>query len=164
MGIREIPWAIPKIVEHEGFRLEPYTDTEGFITGGIGHKFTRYDFDNFSKKWSREKKMTYWQQRFEEDLDRAEATALSLIRQYEIEQTDAILYVLTDMAFILGARGLGKFRNFLNDLRRGDIEGAIQEMKYKSKGSEERSKWYRQVPRRVNSLIQILRSSNESNG
>ena len=26
------------IKKHEGYRLEPYKCTEGFLTGGIGHK------------------------------------------------------------------------------------------------------------------------------
>ena len=26
------------IRKHEGYRLEPYKCTEGFLTGGIGHK------------------------------------------------------------------------------------------------------------------------------
>lgn len=162
MGIRDISWAVAKIVEHEGFRLNPYTDHLGYITGGVGHKFTKYDFEHYRKDWSREEKTKYWGARFEEDLSRSEEAALRLADVYGIELTDKILYVLTDMAFNLGPAGLAGFRNFLAALARGDIDSAIEEMKYERKGSETHSKWYRQVPNRVDSLIQILRSSNES--
>lgn len=157
-------WQLKKIVEHEGFRLDPYTDTQGYITGGVGHKFTKEDFDNFDPNWGREEKMQYWKDKFEEDYARANRQAIALATKYDIPLNDKTLYVLSDMAFNLGGKGLSGFKNFLTDLGKGDIEGAIQEMKYTRKGSGKPSKWYKQVPNRVESLAEILRSSNESSG
>ena len=148
-----------KIIEHEGFRPDPYTDSLGFITGGIGHKFTKSDFDNFDPKWSREEKMQYWSERFEEDYERAKMGAIKIGNQYGIDMTPEKLYVLTDMNFNLGTAGVKKFKNFLSDLGKNDIEGAILEMKQVSKDNPKPSKWYKQVPNRVESLVEILRSS-----
>lgn len=163
MGLRDNDWAVKKIIQHEGFRVDPYTDTMGYITGGVGHKFTKDDFDNFNPNWTREEKMKYWEERFFEDLASAEQTARRLAARHNIRLDDEkILYVLTDMAFNLGANGLSKFGNFLKALGQGDIEWAILEMKQVSKDNPTPSRWYRQVPNRVDSLIEILRSTNES--
>jgi GH24 family phage-related lysozyme (muramidase) len=162
MGLREKEWAVKKIIEHEGFRLEPYTDTRGFITGGIGHKFTKEDFKNFNTKWPREKKEQYWADRFDEDLAKAERNAIALSNKYDIPLSDKNLYVLTDMSFNLGNEGVSKFKNFLTNLGKGKVEDAILEMKQVSKDDPTPSKWYKQVPNRVDSLVEILRSSNES--
>ena len=162
MGLRENEWAVKKIIEHEGFRVEPYTDTRGFITGGIGHKFTKEDFQNFDTKWSREKKVKYWEDRFNEDLAKAERNAIALSNKYNIPLSEKNLYVLTDMSFNLGNEGVGKFKNFLKNLGAGKTEDAILEMKQVSKDDPTPSKWYKQVPNRVDSLVEILRSSNES--
>ena len=159
MGLRDQDWVIKKIIEHEGFRVEPYTDTQGYITGGIGHKFTDRDFKEWDPNWSREEKTNYWQKRFEEDLLKAEGDAAAVAEQYGIEPTDKNMYVLMDMAFNLGPKGLRGFRNFLSDMGKGNVEDAILEMKQKSKSDPAPSKWYKQVPNRVDSLIEILRSS-----
>lgn len=162
-------WAMRKILEHEGFRLNPYKDTEGHITGGIGHKFTREDFQNFRPEWPTEKKYEYWMERFKEDYARASRAAIKIMLKHGIEPNETIQYVLTDMVFNMGPLAVGGginrkgenvkgFKNFLADLREGNIEGAILEMKRKNKKSEEPSKWYSQVPNRVESLIKILRS------
>jgi GH24 family phage-related lysozyme (muramidase) len=154
-------WIISKVIEHEGFRVDPYVDTEGYLTGGIGHKFTKEDIKNFDENWSREEKMKYWEERFYEDLSRAQSQAGKLIQSYGIEDTPVKRYVLTDMIFNLGATGVSKFENFLTDLSEGNIEGAIKEMKQKSKDNPSPSKWYKQVPNRVDSLADILRSHDE---
>ena len=88
MDIDSADWAVRKIVEHEGFRLDPYTDTEGYITGGVGHKFTKEDFANFNTKWTREEKMAYWEKKFEEDYARAQSQAERLANQYGIKLSD----------------------------------------------------------------------------
>ena len=158
MGLA-LDWKMRKVIEHEGYRIEPYTDSKGYITGGIGHKFTKKDFETFDNRWPRSKKEEYWRKCFEEDYARAEQAALAMIERYKIIKTENILCVLIDMAFNLGHIGLSKFDNFLQDLAKGDIEGAIREMKYVNKTSDELSPWYKQVPNRVNDLISILRSS-----
>jgi len=155
-------FGVEKLIEHEGFRLDPYTDTQGFVTGGIGHKFTKADFTNFDPSWEREQKEKYWKDRFEEDLERAELHAIKLATKHGIDTTPENMYVLTDMTFNLGTAGVSKFKNFLTDLSKGDVDGAIKEMKYTDKESGVHSKWYKQVPNRVDSLAEILRSSNES--
>lgn len=155
-------WALKQLIEHEGYRLNPYTDTRGFITGGIGHKFTKEDFDNFDPKWDEDKKSEYWAERFEEDLARSKTAAVAYAIKHDIPQDPKNIYVLTDMAFNLGKKGLSKFERFGKNLGAGDIENAILEMKQRSVDDPTPSKWYTQVPERVDSLAEILRSSHGS--
>ena len=166
-------WKKAKIIEDEGFRLNPYKDTRGFITGGIGHKFTKEDFKNWNPNWSEEEKYAYWMKRFKEDYSLASRAAIKTMIKYNIEPNEKTQYVLTNMIFNMGvtnvAGGVKKdgtvvrgFKNFLADLSKGDIEGAIIEMKRRNKNSAEPSAWYTQVPNRVEGLIKILRSANES--
>jgi GH24 family phage-related lysozyme (muramidase) len=155
-------WMVKKIIEHEGYRLDPYTDTTGHITGGIGHKFTEEDFQNFNTSWSDEEKAEYWKEKFREDFAKASRHAVAIANQHDINLNDEKMYVLTDMVFNLGPTGVKGFKNFLADLSQDNIDGAIQEMKYTSKESDTHSKWYKQVPNRVDSLAEILRKANES--
>lgn len=162
-------WKIKQIIEHEGFRLNPYRDHLGNLTGGIGHKFTRDDYRNFDINWSDEEKLNYWMERFKEDYAFASRSAIAIMNKYNIKPNEAIQYVLTDMVFNMGPLGVGGgvgpkgkkvtgFKNFLTDLSKGNIEGAIMEMKRVSKNSAKPSKWYTQVPNRVEKLAEILRS------
>jgi len=166
-------WKKAKLIEHEGFRLNPYKDTTGNITGGIGHKFTKEDFKNWNPAWSEQEKYDYWMKRFKEDYAIASRAAIKTMIKYDIKPTEKIQYVLTDMIFNMGALNVAGgvapdgtvkhgFKNFLQDLKKGDIEGATIEMKRKNKSSAEKNKWYKQVPNRVESLVKILRSENES--
>lgn len=155
-------WSMRKILEHEGYRANPYKDTRKKLTGGIGHLMTKEDFKNFDYDWDDKKKSEYWMSRFKEDYGRSSRAAIALMNKYEIEPNEVHQFVLTDMAFNLGPNGLASFKNFLQDLGSGNTEGAILEMKRVSKYSSEPSDWYKQVPERVESLIALLRSPNES--
>lgn len=148
---------IQQLIHHEGFRLNPYVDTEGYITGGVGHKFTKEDFQNWNGDWSREEKESYWYDRFQEDISSAKAAAE---RAGKANKVDPKYFpVLTEMAFNMGEQGLKGFPTFLKDLGAGNVEDAITEMMYTDKTKTKKSKWFKQVPNRVNSLVKILRSS-----
>lgn len=157
-------WRQKKIIEHEGFRLNPYKDTQGYVTGGIGHKFTKEDFQSWDPSWSEEEKREYWLKKFKEDYARASRIAIAMSTKYDIDPREDYMYVLTDMAFNLGPTGLSKFKNFLTDLSNDNVEGAIAEMKRTSKFKAEPSKWYKQVPKRVDALVDILRGRDEPTG
>ena len=150
---------ITQIIQHEGYRLNPYTDSEGYITGGVGHKFRQSDFDNWNANWSREEKEKYWYDRFQEDIAAAKKHAARVANTNGIQSK--FLPVLTEMAFNMGAGFDREFPTFVKDLsgNNPDIEGAIKEMKLVGKDKPDQpSKWYKQVPDRVNSLANILRS------
>ena len=59
-----------RIKLHEGFRLEPYTDTEGFLTGGFGHKI----LDGETLPTTKEG----WEELFDKDFDRAYEGAMEI--------------------------------------------------------------------------------------
>ena len=144
------------LMSHEGFELDPYKDSGG-LAGGIGHKMTQEDLVEYSPKWDKDTKKNYWAKKFTEDYGRASTKAISYMNKYDIPPSDEAHFVLTSMVFQLGPKG-GHFPNMFNELSKGNIAGAIKEMKTKSKGSGP-SKWYVQTPERVEALAKILESS-----
>jgi len=143
------------IRDHEGYRINPYKDTEGYLTGGIGHKFTKKDFQEWDPNWDVDTKKAYWKDRFVEDIDTAYNQAKKIQKEFNIDDTNEIVTaVLTDMVFNLGAGGVRGFPNFLKALSKKDKARAVKEMKTNSKGGK--SLWYKQVGRRVDDLAKLI--------
>jgi len=63
-----------RIKAHEGYRLEPYKDTLGFLTGGWGHKILGGEEIPESVEG--------WQELFDKDFDIALKGANSLIEEH----------------------------------------------------------------------------------
>lgn len=148
------------LIKDEGYRRNPYTDTEGFLTGGIGHKFTKEDYKNFKPEWSDKKKDAYWAERFEEDLITATSGALDIMESKDIPYNPEVKDVLVNMIFNMGKTGVLRFTNFLSALSKGDVDTAIKEMKTNKKGDGP-SKWYTQVGERVDRLASRLKDAYE---
>jgi GH24 family phage-related lysozyme (muramidase) len=143
------------IRDHEGYRLNPYKDTEDYLTGGIGHKFTKKDFQEWNPNWDVDTKKLYWKDRFVEDVDRAYTQAKKIQKEFNIDDSNEVVTtVLTDMVFNLGAEGVRGFPKFLKALSNRDKIGAIREMKIGSNGGK--SLWYKQVGRRVDDLAKLI--------
>ena len=152
---KEEKWAM--LMKHEGFELDPYEDSLGYLTGGVGHKMTKEDLAEFDPKWDKDKKQTYWAKKFVEDYKRSSTKALSYMQKYNIPPDDSKHFVLTSMMFQLGPSG-GHFPEMFKKLGEGDVQGAIEEMKTNKKKTGP-SRWYAQTPNRVEALAKILESS-----
>jgi len=138
-----------RIKNHEGYRLEPYKDTLGYLTGGWGHKILNGEEVPKSKEG--------WQSLFDDDYIRALKGANSLIQQH-LDHTDynalagdnkaVIQGVLTEMCFQLGETGVSKFKNMFKYLGECNFKRASQEMKD--------SRWHEQTKARCIELSNII--------
>ena len=125
-----------QLVEDEGLRLKPYTDTVGKLTIGVGRNLT------------------------DKGISRLEAFALLRhdINDVQHEVAEALSWssrlspvrqrVLLNMAFNLGTAGLLKFTNTLASIEAGDYESASKRML--------QSRWARQVGRRAKRLAKMM--------
>lgn len=148
---------VGQIIEHEGFRLDPYKDTLGYLTGGIGHKMSQADIEEFDPNWDEDTKYSYWIDKFEQDHSNAVKQAAQIMDEKGIEPNRAVNGVLVDMVFNLGAKGVRGFSSFLQALADKDAEKAEYEMKHRSDGSK--GLWYSQVGKRVDNLAEIIRDN-----
>ena len=114
------------IIRHEGIRYEPYKDSAGYWTIGIGHLVVPGDgvprtTNGVPLPISEELMMTL----FETDLSHAEIAILTNAR---VPLTQGQFDALTDWAFQFGA---GKVRTstLISKLNTGDYPGAAEEFK-----------------------------------
>ena len=124
----------------EGCRLEAYRDTVGVWTVGYGHAHVEPG--------------TCWTQatankQLREDLQKSVAQLDSFLPWWR-SLDDARRYVLLNMAFQLGTRGLLEFGHTLEAIRGRAFSKAAQLMLA--------SKWALQVPHRAHRLARILTS------
>lgn len=155
-----------QLVEHEGYRINPYVDTEGYTTGGIGHKFTEEDYLQWDPQWSDKEKEKFWTEKFHQDYQKASRQSVALMLEHGITPGKKERALLTDMVFNLGYEGAKKFDKMLKALSdvkkdKKDKEKhkakAIKEMK-RNEADDGPSKWYTQVPERVDALAAIVES------
>jgi lysozyme len=139
-----------RIKAHEGYRLEPYKDTLGFLTGGWGHKILGGEEVPQSEAG--------WQELFDKDFDIALKGANSLIQEHlrdnhtflSDSQKAIIQGVLIEMCFQLGQAGVGKFKNMFKALGECDFSEAALQM--------QDSRWYQQTPARCLELSDIIKN------
>ena len=139
-----------RIKAHEGYRLEPYKDTLGFLTGGWGHKILGGEEVPESEAG--------WQELFDKDFDIALKGANSLIQEHlrdnhtflSDSQKAIIQGVLIEMCFQLGQAGVGKFKNMFKALGECEFFEAAEQM--------QDSRWYDQTPARCLELSDIIKN------
>jgi len=135
------------LVRHEGYVTEIYLDSENLPTFGIGHLVTENDMEY---TWPVGTPVT--DERildvFHKDCDVAYTDACALVLNFAGQATDA-QRVLVNMAFNLGRNRLSQFKKFLKAVNEGKYDKAADEMVD--------SKWYRQVKRRGEELVEIMR-------
>lgn len=138
-----------RIKLHEGFRLEPYTDTEGFLTGGFGHKILDGETLPTTKQG--------WEELFDKDFNKAYEGATEIfeskldnIYNHGLDQStvDIVKGVLVEMVYQIGKYGVLKFKNFLKGLNEANFKVASEEMLD--------SLWARQTPNRAKDLSNII--------
>ena len=87
---------------------------------------------------------------FHKDCNIAYSDACNLVLNFA-GQTPTAQRVLVNMAFNLGRNRLSKFKNMLKAVNEGDYQKAADEMVD--------SKWYRQVGRRSEELVEMMRGA-----
>ena len=97
---REVPQDIKDLIlSEEGSRDYVYTDSEGHLTAGIGHKLTGSELERYQEGDKlRPGDRTQW---FEDDVSRAYEAALEQAERYNISD-EAFIARLTSTNFQLG--------------------------------------------------------------
>ena len=140
-----------RIKDHEGYRLEPYKDTLGYLTGGWGHKILSGEEVPISKEG--------WQSLFDDDFNIAVKGANKLIQEkiphlLMLGLTEAELSliegVLVEMVFQMGRPRVSKFKKMFNAIDEADWNKAADEMLD--------SRWAKQTFERALNLSSIIRS------
>ena len=129
------------IKSHEGYRLDPYECTEGFLTGGYGHKILENEEVPTSKEG--------WEALFDKDFEKAWSDMEILCETHNLPENEEMMSILCEMIFQLGFTGVSKFKMTIKALQEGNMEEASNQMKD--------SKWYVQTPNRCVSLAERMR-------
>ena len=137
------------LVKHEGYVTEIYLCSEGYPTFGIGHMVTEDDMEH---TWPVGTPVTDERilQVFHDDCNAACTDASALFLNFS-SHPENVQRVLVNMAFNLGRSRLGKFKNMITAVNEGNYPKAADEMVD--------SKWYRQVKRRGEELVEIMRGA-----
>jgi lysozyme len=137
------------LVKHEGYVTEIYLCSEGYPTFGIGHMVTE---DDMEYTWPVGTPVTDERilQVFHDDCNAACTDANALFLNFS-SHPENVKRVLVNMAFNLGRSNLGKFKNMITAVNEGNYQTAADEMVD--------SKWYRQVKRRGEELVEIMRGA-----
>lgn len=135
-----------ELVLHEGRRNDAYLDSKGILTVGIGHKVLPEDNLRLGDRISDEMVERLFAQ------DTAKAFAAAKEQALELGKYDAgLIAALTSVNFQLGTAWRGKFTNTWNDLKRGNVAGAISRL--------QQSEWMKQTPVRVAAFIDSLQGA-----
>ena len=137
------------LVKHEGYVTEIYLCSENYPTFGIGHMVTENDMEH---TWPVGTPVTDERilQVFHDDCTAACTDASALVLNFS-SHPENVQRVLVNMAFNLGRSRLGKFKNMITAVNEGNYSKAADEMVD--------SKWYRQVKRRGEELVEIMRGA-----
>jgi len=137
------------LVRHEGYVTEIYLCSENYPTFGIGHMVTENDMEY---TWPVGTPVTDERilQVFHDDCAIAYEDACALFLNFASLPEDA-QRVLVNMAFNLGRNRLGQFKNMIKAVNEGNYKKAADEMVD--------SRWYHQVGRRSQELVEIMRGA-----
>ena len=128
-----------RIKKHEGYRVDVYKCSEGFDTGGYGHKIIPgEDIPTTEEGWNK---------LFEKDFQTACEGADRILGDCDIDTTAK--EVVIEMVYQMGEGGVSKFKGMLSALKQGNYTDASDEMID--------SLWYRQTPNRASELALTMR-------
>jgi lysozyme len=131
---------ISQLLRDEGFRPNPYKDTRGFLTVGVGHNLDANPLANEVYPMSVERAKEI----LASDVARMSAR-LQTALPWVTELPDVYAGVLTNMAFNMGVNGLLAFHHTLAAFQNNDWAGAASGM--------QSSQWYTQVGARAQRLV-----------
>lgn len=128
----------------EGVKYVTYRDTEGHLTGGIGHLIVDGDgYTRVGQNISPEQVEEWYLEDAGEAVDAAIEQAIEL-GEYELD----FIMALTHVNFQLGVNWPSKWKNTYKKLKDGKLKSAIIVF--------QGSLWNTQTPRRVENLIRAL--------
>jgi|TARA_R100000093_G_C1942585_1_gene72800 lysozyme len=126
-----------RIKLHEGYRLEPYTDTLGYLTGGVGHRIMPNEEVPTTKEG--------WMKLFDSDFQSAWKFMERFCEENNLRViSDDAKEVLCEMIYQMGFSGVSKFKNMIKALQNRDYKLASIEMLD--------SRWAKQTPNRAKEL------------
>ena len=128
-----------RIKKHEGYRVDVYKCSEGFDTGGYGHKIIPGEEIPTTEEG--------WNKLFEKDFQTACEGADRVLGDIDID-TNA-KEIIIEMVYQMGESGVSKFKGMLSALSDGRYTDASDEMID--------SLWYRQTPNRASELALAMR-------
>lgn len=134
------------IKEHEGKRNKPYKDTLGLWTVGYGHLIG--DGKSLPADMDREYSDEEIEKMFEEDYAAHKAAAEKIPGFNKLNEIGK--GALTDLTFNMGGHWYKKWPKFTNNISKGNIEGAAEQL--------ENSKWYTQVGNRAPEIVSMVRA------
>lgn len=128
-----------RIKKHEGYRVDVYKCSEGFDTGGYGHKIIPGEEIPTTEEG--------WNKLFEKDFQTACEGADNILGDCDIDIVAR--EVIIEMVYQMGEGGVSKFKGMLS---------ALQEERYTDASDEMiDSLWYRQTPNRASALALAMR-------
>lgn len=142
-------FAMDMIKRHEGFKLNPYKDTKGLWTVGVGHLIGDGKSlpDSWNRKFSEDEVNNLFAQDYKEHKEGAKKTPGFG------QLNDKGQAALTDLAFNMGPSWYKGWPNFTKALGAGDTNAAAGEL--------ENSKWYKQVGNRAPEVVGLLKQGKE---
>lgn len=147
--------ALSHLVEREGVVYKTYLDSRNKPTAGVGHLMSPEDLAKYPlgtpipasqvKAW------------FVEDSKKAIAAADKQIKELGI-QSKQFRDALVSVNFQLGSAWNQKFPTAWGHLKNRNYKGAIAEIRFVKEGSNEKSKWHSQTPKRVNDFVAAIKA------
>jgi lysozyme len=139
------------IIEHEGIRYEPYKDSLGLWTVGVGHLIGDGKTlpPEYNRKFSHEEVMAMFEKDYEKHKKQAQSNVPGFGKYDSLGQA-----ALVDLTFNMGPGWPKKFKNTSAKLAAGDTAGAAEGLT--------NSKWYTQVGRRAPIITGMIRESKVS--
>ena len=126
-----------RIKLHEGFRLEPYTDTLGYLTGGVGHRIMPNEEVPTTEEG--------WMKLFDSDFQSAWEFMERFCEENNLRViSDDAKEVLCEMIYQMGFSGVSKFKNMIKALQNRNYKLASTDMLD--------SRWAKQTPNRAKEL------------
>jgi len=155
-----IPYSVQQHIElREGNIAYSYLDTLGILTGGVGHRLSPDEADEYPEGTDiPELVRRMW---LEEDLFRAMRSANRQVKQVNLEDdTDrhCLRNALVSVNFQLGTGWYRKFVRAWKALKEHDWSCVAKEIVWKNPDhGDEMTLWYHQTPTRVEDFIEALR-------
>jgi aromatic ring-opening dioxygenase LigB subunit len=138
-----------RLIDLEGAEEYIYTDTEGFKTGGIGHKLTEEEASLYVDG----DEIPQWQvlDWFEQDSTKAIEASNAQMADLGISDSNGeFSEALVDVNFQLGVNWASKFPKAYEALKAGEYDQAVWEINHKADGSP--SDWSQQTKNRVDNF------------
>jgi lysozyme len=136
----------PQITQDEGKRNVSYLDTEGLLTGGVGHLMSKEEQKKYPLGTQIPEEVV--QEWLRSDLSVAKGTLGKL--DLPEDTPEEVQKVLLNMSFNLGEPRLKKFKGTLKAIRDKDFDRAADEMVD--------SRWYKQTKGRAKRLVDRMRA------